>query len=471
VSVSGKAPAREAFPDIVETGPCEPAVVKEPTETPENFLVTLQLFWQQRKFLWRVGASSLLASALIAFLIPARYESVTRLMPPDGQVSTLGMLAGMGGRTGMGSLGAVGGLASDLLSVKSSGALFVGIVHSQTVQDSLIEQFNLKKVYGDSKIEDARKDLTAHTDVSEDRKSGIVTITVTDRDPKRAAAMAQTYVVQLDNAVARVSTSAARRERIFLEGRLKDVKQDLDASARRFSDFASKNIAIDIPAQGKAMVEAAAILQGQLIAAQSELRGLEEIYTGNNVRVRSLQARVKELRQQLDKIGAGDTTGGETGGSSLYPSIRRLPLLGVTYFDLYRETKIQENVYESLTQQYEAAKVQEAKEIPSVKVLDQALVPTKKSFPPRMWITMLGTMLALLAAMIWIRGKTHWDAMDARDPRKVLATEVFAGCRGSLSWFSANGSNSGSDGHQKWGWTAKQKDRRQKTPKGEDQRR
>src|SRR5205823_4578670 len=163
--------------------------------------------------------------------------------------------------TGSGASGVsgfTGGIASDLLGVKSSGALFVGIVGSQTVQDRIIRDFDLQRVYWDSKIEDARRELAEHTDVAEDRKSGIVTIGGTDQDPKRAAGMAKAYVDQLDILVAQVSTSSARRERIFLEERLKTVKSELDATAKNFSNFASKNTAIDIPAQGKAMVEAAA---------------------------------------------------------------------------------------------------------------------------------------------------------------------------------------------------------------------
>ena len=142
--------------------------------------------------------------------------------------------------------------------------------------------------------------MREHTDVAEDRKSGIITIGVTDRDPKRAAAMAHAYVDELDRLVAQVSTSSARRERIFLEERLKTVKSELDTTAKNFSNFASKNTAIDIPAQGKAMVEAAANLQGRLIAAQAELSGLQQIYTNNNVRVRAAEARVNELQQKLN---------------------------------------------------------------------------------------------------------------------------------------------------------------------------
>jgi len=179
-----------------------------------------------------------------------------------GRVGGLGSRdVGCNGRALRPYVSGFGGLASDLLGVKSSGALFVGIVGSATVQDGLIETFQLKKVYRDSKIEDARRDLAERTEIAEDRKSGIISIGVTDHDPKRAAAMAQAYVAELDRLVAQVSTSSARRERIFLEERLQRVKTELDSAARSFSDFASKNTAIDIPAQGKAMVEAAATLQ------------------------------------------------------------------------------------------------------------------------------------------------------------------------------------------------------------------
>ena len=295
-----------------------------------------------------------------------------------------------------------------------------------------------------------RKDLSEHTDVSEDRKSGIITIAVTDHDAKRAAGMARSYVDELNRLVAEVSTSSARRERIFLEGRLQEVKTDLDLAARNFSDFASKNTAIDIPAQGKAMVEAAATLQGDLIAAQSELSGLREIYADNNVRVRTSEARVSELNKKLNEIGSGGTQGGGKNDNPLYPSIRQLPLLGVTYADLYRQTKIQETVYELLTQQYELAKVEEAKEIPTVKVLDAAIVPTKKTFPPRTVIVIFGMMLGTAVAMTWVLAKTRWDAVEESDPRKAFAMEVYTTMRVKVPRFQRNGTNgngNGSNGH------------------------
>jgi uncharacterized protein involved in exopolysaccharide biosynthesis len=253
--------------------------------------------------------------------------------------------------------------------------------------------------------------------------------------------------------VAQVSTSSARRERIFLEERLKTVKADLDNSARKFSDFASKNTAIDIPAQGKAMVDAAARLQGELIVAQSELEGLKQIYTDENVRVRSARARMDELQKKLNEIGGAGTAGAEKSEASLYPSIRKLPILGVTYADLYRQTKIEETVFELLTEQYEMAKVQEAKEIPSVKILDAAIVPTKKSFPPRAVITALGTLLGLALAAVWIVGRTQWESVEASDPRKQFALEVLTTTRASLPHFARNGTNGNTNGHKTRVWS------------------
>jgi capsule polysaccharide export protein KpsE/RkpR len=395
----------------------------EARDSRQRLIVQLRLFWDARKSLAKAFVIGALASLGIALLIPSRYEATTQLMPPDSQSSSgMAMVSALAGRAG-----GLGGVAGDLLGVKNSGALFVGILASRTVQDRLIEQFDLQREYHASKMEDARASLSAHTRVAEDRKSGIIAVTVTDHDPRRAAAMAQSYVDELDRLVEQVSTSSARRERIFLEERLRAVKQDLDSAARKFSIFASKNTAIDIPAQSKAMVEAAATLEGQLIAAEAELHGLGAMYTDQNVRVRALRARVSELRAQLGKMGGVSGTSAAPSSetdASLYPAIRQLPLLGVTYADLFRQTKIQETVYELLTQQYELAKVQEAKEVPSVKVLDAAVAPTKKSFPPRGLLMLSGAAFAFLVACASILIRRAWQKMDPLDPGKQFALEI-----------------------------------------------
>jgi capsule polysaccharide export protein KpsE/RkpR len=401
----------------------------------------LRLFWGERRFLGKAFLAGLVVGCLVAFLIPARYEASVQLMPPDTQSTTgMAMMAALTAKAGNSNLG---GLAGDLLGIKSSGALFVGVLGSRTVQDRLVDRFGLRQVYSIKLEEDARKKLQERTGLSEDRKSGIIAITVVDRDPRRAAAMAEAYVEELNQLVTALSTSGAHRERVFLEERLRTVKEDLDDASLKFSQFASKNAAIDIKEQGRAMVDAASKLQGEKIAAESELKGLEQIYMPNNVRVRAVQARISELQHQLEKLGGSAAgTPGQTIASSdsLYPSIRELPLLGVTWGDLYQRTRIEEAVYEALTQQYELAKVQEAKETPSVKVLDAARVPEKKSFPPRTFITLLSGALFVVAAVVALFIRRQWNETDAQDPGKLFAQEVFQTVNQHMPWGSPNGS-------------------------------
>jgi uncharacterized protein involved in exopolysaccharide biosynthesis len=369
-------------------------------------------------------------------------------MPPDNQSGSglasavSAMVGGSNGLGGSGGLGGLAGMATDVLGLKSSSEIFVGILSSRTVQDKLIEQFDLKKVYWDRRMADARKDLASHTNLSVDRKNQIISITVTDKNPRRAAAMTQGYVEELNRLLAQVTTSSARRERIFLEGRLQEVSRDLEAAEKDFSQFASKNTAIDVKEQGKAMVEAAAVLQGQLIAAQSQYESLRQIYSGDNYRVLSLKARIEELQRQLEKIGGkGESTTTVSGqpSDSMYPSIRKLPLLGVTYADLYRRTKIEEAVLETLTKEYEMAKVQEVKEIPTVKVLDNADVPDKKSFPPRIFIIIFGTALGICAVVVWVFGREAWHGTDASNPRKLFAQEIVSTISARITGISGNG--------------------------------
>jgi len=402
--------------------------VHEKSKSKMRNIARLSLLWQERQFLFRCAALGLVFSTIVVFLLPVRYTSTTQIMPPDqvgeGLASTLAALTKGSGSS---ELGAIGG---ELLGLRTSSDLFIGVLHSRTVEDDLINKFDLRKLYGERRIEDTRKDLTGRTDISGDRKSGIITVKVTDKDPRRAAAMAHEYIEQLNQIVVSLNTSSAHKERVFLETRLGEVQQDLEVAEKDFSKFASQNTALDVKEQGKALIGAAAELEGQLIAAQTQLEGLRQIYTNENVRVRALEARIAEYRRQLQKLngtdnGSSDAAENQSGQSDdLYPTIRKLPILGVPYADLYRRTKVEEVVFETLTKQFEIAKVEEARETPNVKVLDAADVPEKKSFPPRMLLAAVGTLMIPIGGCAWILMRERWGQIDPGDPRKVLALDV-----------------------------------------------
>jgi capsule polysaccharide export protein KpsE/RkpR len=428
----------------------------EPTETSPSSLKSIEvawLLWDKRAFLKRVLFVGLVVSTAIAFLISNRYVATAQLMPPDFSSSSdlidaLPALSTDSGAPGAGAGagaaaagGGVMGLANKLLGLNSTGQLMIGVLNSRTITDSIIQRFGLQELYSTTYPEDTRKELADYTDFEEDSKSGIITITVEDKSPERAAAIAQAYPDELNSVLSQVNASSAHRERLFVEQRLSEVKSDLDNSAKEFSQFASQNATFDITEQSKAMVSAAADLQAQIITAQSMLRGFQQIYTDSNPRIRQLQAQITELEAQLQKMGGKNLTAADGSGLSkddLYPSIRQLPLLGVRYLDLYRRSKIDEAVYELLSKELELAKLQEARNMPTVQVLDLSVVPQKKAGPHRLLLVAEGTSACVFFGMVWIVGIAKWERTDPRHPWKELTQEVIASTKAS-TWDSPRG--------------------------------
>jgi capsule polysaccharide export protein KpsE/RkpR len=389
------------------------------------------LLWDRRRTLAKALVWSLLLSTFIVFLIPKQYESATRIMPPEQQGMGAAMLAALAGKAMPGALGA---LAGGMLGIKDTGALFVDLLHSGSIEGALVERFDLQKVYRKRYRQDALKKLAHRTEVVQDHKSGVITIVVTDTDRQRAQDMAQAYLDQLDSLLIRVNTSAARREREFIEQRLVTVQSDLEKAQVSLSDFASKNTTLDIKEQTKAMVEAGAKLQAQLIVAQAESDSLAQFYGPANVRIRAANARVGELQHQLRKLGGSATNPAEeTDSDALYPSLRQLPVLAVRWADLYRQVKVKETVYDLLTEQYELARIEEVKSVPSVRVIDAPSWPEKKSFPPRIIMILAFTLLSVFMSAMGLVMQDRWMRLSPQDDRKQLAGRMLIALRSDVA--------------------------------------
>ena len=376
---------------------------------------------EHRRTLLRVLLIALAICTAAAFLLPVRYESTTRIMPPEGP-NPAALLAAVTGKVPS----AVSEMAGGMLGTKATGPLYMGLLESRTVLDHQIDRFDLMRVYWRKRRYKVRQKLVSRTDLKEDRKSGVISISVSDSDKGRARALADGYVRELDDLLASVSTSSARRERIFLEQRLTEAKNDLEKAEVEFGHFAAKNSTFDLKEQTRAIVSAGAELQGQIIAAQSELEGLQQIYTSDNVRVRSVKARIASLKREMAKIGGTgqETTDVSLAPGDLSPPVRQLPIVGVQWADLYRKTKIQETIYELLRQQYELARIQEAKEIPTVRVIDPADYPERRSWPPRTLIIILGPLFAVACALTWFKLKQDWTKLPADSPKRVRARKL-----------------------------------------------
>jgi capsule polysaccharide export protein KpsE/RkpR len=381
----------------------------------------------------------LILSTAVAFLIPKQYESTARIMPPEGSMNAA-MLAALSGRMLPGGLGA---LASGLMGVRNNSTVFASLLQSRTVTEHIVDRFDLQKLYWSRYKENAIKRLAARTDISEDRKTGIITVVVSDTDQRRARDMAQAYLDELNALVTKVNTTSAARERQFIEQRLISVKADLDDAQRQLSTFSSKNATLDVKEQTRAMVEATAKLEGELIVARTELSSLERIYGPENIRVRAAKARVTQLDQEVKRAtGTPDSVGDS---DTPYPPLRAIPALGVQWSDLYRRVKIQETVYELLTQQYELSRIEEAKSIPTVSIVDVPSWPEKKSFPPRLIIMLSGTLLGFLGSFLVVVRRSEWSGISEEDPRKALFRTVVTDLKADHpKWFKATNNN----GHQ-----------------------
>jgi capsule polysaccharide export protein KpsE/RkpR len=381
----------------------------------------------------------------LVFLIPKEYQATARIMPPEHSGSDTAMFAALAGR----ALGAdgLGSLAASLLGAHNSGALFVDLLRSGSVTGHIIDRFQLMSAYNARYRLDAAKRLARRTAILQDKKSGIITITVTDNDPVKARDMAQAYLDELNILVNRTSTSSAHQERMFIERRLETVKRDLDRAELAMSDFSSTHTTIDIREQTRATVDAASKLEAELVVTQGELKSLQQIYGDQNVRVRAAEARLANLKREMGKLGGtsadlpldadhtsqNDTSAGDPDPIS-YPSLRQLPRLAVPYANLYRTVRVQQNVFELLTQQYEVARIQEAKDIPVVSVIDAPGIPEKKSFPRRKLLTLIMTFIVVAATSVWLILREHWNHLSVHDPRRIFASEVFATLNPKRFW-------------------------------------
>ena len=404
--------------DYATRVPLPPALEKA------NWVENASLFWDSRRLFARVAGIVFLLSILVALLLPKEYVSGTRIMPPEQGGNAAAMLAAL---LGKGSTGGLAGLAGSLLGAKNNGALFVALLHSGTVSGHLIDRFDLQRVYHKRYREDTAKRLAHLTKIVEDPKSGVITVAVTDKTRERARDLAQGYLDELNNLVAKVNTSSAHREREFIEQRLNTVQAELQRAQLELSDFSSKNTTIDVKEQTRATVDAGARLEGQLIAGKTELDSLRQIYGDQNVRVRAAEARNAILQRELERANgqsSADPAGTDIDASHPYPPLRQLPQLGVRWANLYRNVRIHETVFDLLSEEYETARIEEVKSIPTVSIIDVPGLPERKSGPHRTLIVLISTLLSVVMTAAFLLARRSWLEMNDQDARRVLATRI-----------------------------------------------
>ncbi len=381
----------------------------------------VELMTSNRRFLLCAVPLGTAIALAVSISIHNRYEATTRLMPPSSRPTSGAVLLRQLTSGGAGAASLRRGIRSGY----NPGSLFIAILRSRTVQDRLVERFGLQRIYGTQRSLDARNTLAEHTEIEEDTRSGVITISVTEKEPRLASAIADAYSEELNRVLTGLGESSAHRERVFFEARLREVKQELDDTEQQFSRFSSKNTAINIEQQSRAMIDTAAAVEGELIATEAEISEWEQIYSSKNVRVASARARAAELRNRLQEMTdeSAPVAPGSASASS-FPNIHHLPLLGVRYAELYHRIRTLEAVYLTLTREYEVMKVEEVRDIHTARVLDVADLPERQESPRRLRILVFGTAFSFASALVLLLGRARWEQLPHGDLRKVAVQAV-----------------------------------------------
>jgi uncharacterized protein involved in exopolysaccharide biosynthesis len=295
--------------------------------------------------------------------------------------------------------------------LKDPGAIYVGILESRTVADDMIREFDLQKLYGAKKLSGAEKALATHTKFIPG-KDTLIAITVDDHDPRRAAAMANAYLKALSKQNDRLALTEAGQRRVFFEKQLEQEKDRLaDAEVELTRTEQQTGL---IHPQGQAQVQIAAIAQTQaeISNREIELAALSERATSENPETVRLNSELASLRDQLKRLESTDAKGNP--GDPMVPTAK-VPALTLEYIRRDRDVKYHEALYTLLLRQFESAKLDESRAAPLVQIVDEAVVPDQKSWPPRTIFVLLFSFLGMCCGIGWVVASDLW-ARKMSDP-------------------------------------------------------
>jgi len=371
----------------------------------------LTVVWKRRWLIVGICMCSAGAAFMISLLLPKIYESTATVLP-QLESNEAGSMAALLSATGAGG-------AAQSLGISLPGApatptdIFIAILKSRTMADAAVKQFNLMDVYQSRTPEDARRDLQAATQISL-TKEKVIKVTVEATSPQLAADLANFYVNNLDRLNRTLTISKATHNRRFIEQRLNETQVSLVKAEEDLRDFQTKNKTVAVEAQSKAMIEAAAHVQAQIAAHEVQLEAMSSYLSPDNPQLVPIRTTLQELRKQLYMMESGKGGKGMLPGDRLHPAMITVPALALDYGRLMRELKVQETLYTLLTSQYEQAKLAEARDTPTVQVLDSAVPPERKIRPVIRKNVLISGLLSLLFSVFFtftweaiVRGKAR----------------------------------------------------------------
>ena len=371
--------------------------------------VLAQLAGRKRMILSVTGAA-MLGGLLTSLLLPVRYTAVTKIMPPRQTPSTTAILNSVPG------LGAMSDAMSGGLNLRDPNSIYVALMQSRPIADDLIDRFNLVAVYDKKNRTDTRKKLEDNTEIVSEI-STLISISVTDRDKKRAADMANAYIEQLRTLSKTISVTEASRRRHFYEEELKQAKEDLVAAEQAFQQVQQQKGLVQLDAQAKAMIESLAALRAEVAAKQVEVEALRSYSTEQNPDVQLAERELNSLEAEETRLEERNHVPGIAG-----LGLGNVPAAGLDYLRAAHELQYQQTLNDMLMKQYDAAKLDESKEAAVIQVVEPAIEPERKSSPHRLEIVLLSTIGGFLASC-FLTWALWWRGVARTDPETAAAIE------------------------------------------------
>jgi uncharacterized protein involved in exopolysaccharide biosynthesis len=340
-----------------------------------------------RKYILIFTVGMTILACIVSLLLPPKYTATTLVMPPNQSSSGSTLLSQLSG-SGLSSL------AGADLGIKSTGETYISLLHSRTVEESVVQRFGLMSRYHSKFMSLALKSLDGASKIAYGAKDGLITISVTDRDPKMAADIANGWVEEYRRLSSHLAITEAARRRLFFQQQVSEAQNSLSAAEEDLKKTQQATGAFQIDNQTRSLVQSAATLQADVAAKEVQIKTMSAYATDDNPQVVQAKQELAALQAQLAKLGGTDL------GSGLIVPKGNVPEAEMEYYRKVRNVKYYETIFELLAKQYESAKIDEAREGAIIQVVDMATPPDRKSSPKRMLIVIVVCISSFIVACI-----------------------------------------------------------------------
>ena len=361
------------------------------SEGPFSVIQLLTMFAKRK---WYLLCALLLGAFLLgalSFLFPPTYTAIISLVPPQQSSGSTGSAL----MSQLGNLGALGSLGSGSLGLKNPVDQDIYLMETNTVQNAVILRFHLLDQFHTKLLVDARTRLKKLVKIHADTKAGVIELSVEDRDPRRAAELANGYIEEYQKQSANLAVTEAAQRRLFFGQQLETEKDKLAAAEEDLKRTEQTTGVVEISSQARALIQSVSQLRAQVIAKEVQVSSMETYAASNNPDLVQAKQELSSLRAQLANLSDS-----ESRSSDLLVSKGKLPEVELANVRRLREVKYHEVLFEMLARQYEIAKLDEAREGVIVQVVDPATVPERKSFPTHSYFVLGGALAGLFLGTI-----------------------------------------------------------------------